>query len=138
MVDQTTQLHKRPTPELIVRLLIQVGALCQGEFALAQRELGSKVRGLALSGLLAGAAVVFAILGTFALLITLIALLRVVVPLWAAALIVMAALFVLAALFALAAKSLIAGAAPLLPERTIKSLKETYTWAKTQLPSSNE
>lgn len=138
MVDQQDGLEKRPTRQLIARLVAQIRQLLHYELLLAQKELGGKVRGVALAGLCLGAALACAALGGLGLLVTAVVLLALVVPLWAAALIVTGAFLVLAAISALAAKSFLAGVAPLLPERTIESLKEDLTWAKRRVRSNND
>jgi len=135
MSNQSKGLKQRPMRQLIARLIAQVGQLLRYELLLAQSELRPKIRSVAFAALSLGAAIACAALGGLGLFVTAITLLATVLPLWAAALIVMGGFFMLAAIFALAAKSFIAGAAPLLPERTIASLKEDVSRLKSRVRS---
>ncbi len=137
MTDQRDRLEKHPTSELIGRLLTQLGDLWQNELALANEEMSGKLRAVGLATAFGAAALAFVVAGLVAAMITAVALLWLIVPLWAASLIVTALVFGGAALLALAAKSFIAGASPLLPERTLKVMREDFKWAKTRLLSNS-
>lgn len=124
--------------ELIQTLTHQIWHLLASEFALARSELRGKIRGMVVAascGVAAGGAAFF---GTGALVLSAIALLRLILPLWAAALVIAGMLLIVAALLALATKTLIAGMLPLLPERTITSLKEDLAWLTTTESSSKK
>jgi hypothetical protein len=124
--------------ELIQTLTHQIVRLLADEFALARSELRGKVRGMLVAAVCGAAAGAAGFLGAGALVLTAIGLLRLVMPLWAAALVVAGMLLIGAALLALAAKSLVAGILPLVPERTIASLKEDLAWLTTTTQNSSK
>lgn len=111
-------------------LIAQLRELVRNEIVLARREIGGKLQGLAFGVVFLAAALVFALLSAVAFLIAGVFLLSLVVPTWAAAFIVMIALVICAAIFGLVARGFIARAMPLVPERTVASLKREMTWTK--------
>lgn len=126
-----------PTAELFGQLFTGIGGLLHSRLTLAEHEMGGKIKSVGMAVAIAAAAVVAALLGSVAALITAIALLRLVAPLWAAALIVMALAFALAGVLALVAQSIVKKQQPLVPQRTVASLREDLAWAKTLLSSNS-
>ena len=66
----------------------------------------------------------------------LVAAIAVALPVWAAALIVTVLWIVVGGVLAFAARSQLRRARPLMPELTVKTMKEDVQWAKTQLTFS--
>ena len=138
MVDQHERLRHLPPGELIARLSSQIVGLLHSEATLAEHELRGKARILAGAVALAAAGALVAFMGSIAMIVTVMVLLQMIMPLWGAALVAMIVAFGLAGIFALAARALVMKASPLLPERTLQSLKEDLAWAKTRLSSNSE
>ena len=137
MSDQD-DLRRRPTWTLIVRLANDLARLARGEIALAQHELGAKVRELTVAAIFGGAALTFALLGALGAFVTALAVLALVLPLWAAGLIVTLGALGLAALLALLAKSRVDAATPLIPEATLATLREDVAFAKARIAGDPE
>jgi uncharacterized integral membrane protein len=116
----------------------EIGLLVRNEIALAQREMGAKLKSAAFGVVFFAVAAVLALFAVFALIVTAIAALALVLPFWAAALIVAVALIVIAGILALVGKARIAKAVPPVPERTIDSLKEDVQWVKTRVASTGK
>jgi uncharacterized membrane protein YqjE len=131
-------LRLQSLPALFGRLGAEIGQLVRNEIALAQREMGAKLKSAALGAALFAVAALLAIFATFALVVTAIAALALVLPFWAAALIVAVVLLLLAIIFALIGKGRVAKAIPPVPERTIGSLKEDVQWVKTRVGSTGK
>jgi hypothetical protein len=125
MAEQASPVTATPssTGELVQQLAEQLSHLVRDELKLAQAEMTRKgtraAKGLAIFG---GSGLVAAY-GTGCLLAAAIAGLATVVAIWLAALIVGAALFAAAGLAALAGRRQVAKATPLVPERTVASLR---------------
>ena len=128
-------LKERPLGELVRRLSEQTSTLVRQELDLARAELTQKgkraSRGV---GLLAGAGVA-ALLGLGALTACLILLLDAVMPAWLAALLVALAYAAIAAALAASGRSRLREAGPIVPERTVETVKEDLQWARTRTPS---
>jgi hypothetical protein len=129
------ELRALSLPALFGRLGAEIGLLVRNEIALAQREMGAKLKSAAFGAVFFAVAAVLAIFAVFSLIVTALAL---ELPFWAAALIVSVALLVLAGILALVGKARIAKAIPPVPERTIDSLKEDVQWVKTRVASTGK
>jgi uncharacterized membrane protein YqjE len=132
------ELRALSLPALFGRLGAEIGLLVRNEIALAQREMGAKLKSAAFGAVFFAVAAVLAIFAVFSLIVTAIAALALELPFWAAALIVSVALLVLAGILALVGKARIAKAIPPVPERTIDSLKEDVQWVKTRVASTGK
>ncbi len=130
------ELRSQSLPALFGRLGAEIGQLVRNEIALAQREMGAKLKSAAFGAVFFAIAAVLGIFAVFALIVTAIAALALVLPFWAAALIVAVALLLIAGILALVGKARIAKALPPVPERTIDSLKEDAQWVKTRVAST--
>jgi len=114
--------------DLIVEITQDLSRLVRKEIALAKQETAELIRPKLMAAALIAAGVICALLLLPLILFTIIAVLATFMPTWAAALTVTivtaagcAGLFILA-------KAKLAG--KLMPERTIRSLKEDVAWAK--------
>ena len=129
-------LRSQSVPTLVARLTAQIGQLVRNEIALAQAEIGAKLKNAAFAGIFFAVAAVIAVFALFALVVTAIAALALVLPFWLAALIVTVVLLLLAVIFALVGRARVSKALPPVPKRTIASLKEDVQWVKTRVGST--
>ena len=135
MQHHDEDLKERPLGELVRRLSEQTSTLVRQELDLARAELTQKgKRASRGAGLLAGAAVA-ALLGLGALTACLILVLDAVMPAWLAALLVALAYAAIAAALAASGRSRLREAGPIVPERTVETVKEDLQWARTRTPS---
>ena len=135
MQHRDEDLKERPLGELVRRLSEQTSTLVRQELDLARAELTQKgKRASRGAGLLAGAAVA-ALLGLGALTACLILVLDAVMPAWLAALLVALAYAAIAAALAASGRSRLREAGPIVPERTVETVKEDLQWARTRTPS---
>jgi len=122
----------------VKRLSEDLGVLLKSELQLAREELTekAKVAGAGAGMLSASAITALLMLGSLtALAIIAIAL---AVPLWLSALIVTIFWGAVSAVLALSGKKKIQDAGPLVPERTIESVKEDVNWAKDAVKSGRK
>ena len=135
MQHHDEDLKERPLGELVRRLSEQTSTLVRQELDLARAELTQKgKRASRGAGLLAGAAVA-ALLGLGALTACLILVLDAVMPAWLAALLVALVYAAIAAALAASGRGRLREAGPIVPERTVETVKEDLQWARTRTPS---
>ena len=103
---------------------------------LAKAEMGEKGKHAGVGIGLGAGVLVASMLALGTLTAFLVAAIAVALPVWAAALIVTVLWIVVGGLLALAARSQLRRARPLVPELTVKTVKEDVQWAKTQLSFS--
>ena len=122
--------------ELLNRLSTEYGVLARQELMLAKAEMGEKGKAVGIGvGMFAGV-VIAAMLALGTLTAFLVALLALVLPVWAAALIVTLLWVAVAGLLAFVGRNQFRRAQPLMPQLTMKSVKEDVQWAKTRLSFS--
>jgi uncharacterized membrane protein YqjE len=136
IILEQQELRSQSLQALFGRLGGEIGQLVRNEIALAQHEMGAKVKSAAFGVALFAVAAIVSIFALFALVVTAIAALAIVLQFWAAALIVAVALLLLAGILALVGKARISKAVPPVPERTIESLREDVQWVKTRVGST--
>ena len=122
--------------ELLHRLSTDYGVLARQELMLAKAEMGEKGKHAGVGIGLGAGVLVAAMLALGTLTAFLVAAIAVALPVWAAALIVTVLWIVVGGLLAFAARSQLNRARPLVPELTVKTVKEDVQWAKTQLSFS--
>lgn len=122
--------------ELLQRLSDEYGVLARQELMLAKAEMGEKGKHAGVGAGLAAGVLVAAVLALGTLTAFLVAAIAVALPVWAAALIVTVLWIVVGGVLAFAARSQLRRARPLMPELTVKTMKEDVQWAKTQLTFS--
>jgi hypothetical protein len=123
---------ERSTGGLLADALRDLGLLMRQEIALAKAEMLGKFGQLGFGAGLLGAAGVLAFAGLLYLMAAAMMALMLVLPGWAAALIVGGAVLVLALVLALIGRAKTRTKA-LMPERTIKTMKENASWMKEQV-----
>ena len=126
LVDASGGAHSAGEPsvaELVGRLSEQSSNLLRNELRLAQTELTGKMKRAGLGFGYLGGAGVLGFLGAAAAVASVILLLARVVPAWLSALMVSIVLSTAAGAAALKGKKEVAEAGPLVPERTVESLK---------------
>lgn len=109
--------------ELVRQLSEQVSRLVRDELRLAQLEMTSKGKRAGLGIGMLGGGGLLALYGVGCLLAAAIIALAIVVPAWLAALIVGAAVLAVSAAAALLGKGKLGGAAPVVPEQAVASVK---------------
>ncbi|HWH11086.1 MAG TPA: phage holin family protein [Solirubrobacteraceae bacterium] len=117
-------------------LAAQTTRLVKLEFELGRAELTGKVGSLGKGAGLLIAAGLFGLLSLCVITAAAVLALATTLAGWLAALIVFAAYLVLAAVFALAGLGKLRRATPLVPQRTIESVKGDLKWVETQLKSA--
>ena len=122
--------------ELLHRLSTDYGVLARQELMLAKAEMGEKGKHAGVGIGLGAGVLVAAMLALGTLTAFLVAAIAVALPVWAAALIVTVLWIVVGGLLAFAARNQLNRARPLVPELTVKTVKEDVQWAKTQLSFS--
>ena len=122
--------------ELLHRLSTDYSVLARQELMLAKAEMGEKGKHAGVGIGLGAGVLVAAMLALGTLTAFLVAAIAVALPVWAAALIVTVLWIVVGGLLAFAARSQLNRARPLMPELTVKTVKEDVQWAKTQLSFS--
>ena len=122
--------------ELLHRLSREYGVLARQEVTLAKAEMGEKGKHAGVGIGLGVGVLVASMLALGTLTAFLVAAIAVALPVWAAALIVTVLWTVVCGLLALAARSQLKRARPLVPELTVKTMKEDVQWAKNQLSFS--
>ena len=122
--------------ELLHRLSTDYSVLARQELMLAKAEIGEKGKHAGAGIGLGAGVLVAAMLALGTLTAFLVAAIAVALPVWAAALIVTVLWIVVGGLLAFAARSQLNRARPLMPELTVKTVKEDVQWAKTQLSFS--
>jgi len=122
--------------ELLHRLSTDYRVLARQELMLAKAEMGEKGKHAGVGIGLGAGVLVAAMLSLGTLTAFLVAAIAVALPVWAAALIVTVLWIVVGGLLAFAARSQLNRARPLVPELTVKTVKEDVQWAKTQLSFS--
>ena len=122
--------------ELLHRLSADYGVLARQELMLAKAEMGEKGKHAGVGIGLGAGVLVAAMLALGTLTAFLVAAIAVALPVWAAALIVTVLWIVVGGLLAFAARNQLNRARPLVPELTLKTVKEDVQWAKTQLSFS--
>ena len=122
--------------ELLHRLSADYGVLARQELMLAKAEMGEKGKHAGVGIGLGAGVLVAAMLALGTLTAFLVAAIAVALPVWAAALIVTVLWIVVGGLLAFAARNQLNRARPLVPELTVKTVKEDVEWAKTQLSFS--
>jgi fatty acid desaturase len=123
------EVHVSPPPDRHVSDLVndmteQITRLVKDEVALAAQELRVKAKRGGIAAGLGGVAAACAFIGAIALAAAAVLGLSYVLPAWLSALVVAAALFVAASVAALVLKAQVDKARPLVPERTIDSLRD--------------
>jgi uncharacterized membrane protein YqjE len=118
------------------QLVGQTTRLAKLELELAKAEFSGKAGSLGMGAVLLIAAGLFGFLSLCVITAAVVLALATTLAGWAAALIVFAAYIVLAALMALVGVGKLKHATPLVPERTIESLKGDLKWVETQLKSA--
>jgi uncharacterized membrane protein YqjE len=140
LADETKTLVKQEL-ELARSELTRVGegvvTLARQELQLAKAEMGEKGKKAGAGAGLMGIAGGIALLAGGALTAFLILALDGVMPNWLAALAVSVAYGVIAAVVFYAGRDRVREAGPLVPEKTVDSLKEDVQWAKTQIGSNS-
>ena len=135
MQHHDEDLKERPLGELVRRLSEQTSTLVRQELDLARAELTQKGKRASRGAGLLAAAGVAALLGLGALTACLILVLDAVMPAWLAALLVALAYAAIAAALAASGRSRLREAGPIVPERTVETVKEDLQWARTRTPS---
>ncbi len=133
LMDTTGDLHSSDEPtvaELVTRLSEQSSHLIRDELRLAQTELNDKIKRAGLGLGFLGGAGLLGFFGAAAAVTSVILLLARVVPAWLSTLIVAVVLSTAAGAAALKGRKEIAAAAPLVPERTVESLKDDVNAVK--------
>ena len=140
LADETKMLVKQEL-ELARAELTRVGegvvTLARQELQLAKAEMGEKGKKAGAGAGLMGIAGGIALLAGGAFTAFLILALDGVMPNWLAALAVSIAYAVIAAVVFYAGRNRVREAGPLVPEKTVDSLKEDVEWAKTQIGSNS-
>lgn len=140
LADETKMLVKQEL-ELARAELTRVGegvvTLARQELELAKAEMGEKGKKAGAGAGLMGIAGGIALLAGGAFTAFLILALDGVMPNWLAALAVSIAYAVIAAVVFYAGRNRVREAGPLVPEKTVDSLKEDVEWAKTQIGSNS-
>lgn len=122
----------------VKQLSQDVGILVRSEMELARKEMVDKGKAAgAGAGMLSGSAVA-ALLTLGSLTALLIIAISLALPAWLSALIVTVMWAAVTAVLAFAGKRKIQDAGPLLPERTIESVKEDVKWAQDGLKSTEK
>ena len=122
--------------ELLHRLSSDYGVLARQELTLAKAEMGEKGKHAGVGIGMGAGVLVAAMLALGTLTAFLVAAIAVALPVWAAALIVTVLWIVVGGVLAFAARSQLNRARPLVPELTVKTVKEDVQWAKTQVSFS--
>jgi hypothetical protein len=130
-----TDEREKPIAVLLRDLADETSALVRQELELARAELTEKGRQAGAGiGLFGGAGVMgLAALGAFTTFM--IAVLALALPVWGAALVVTAIDALIAGVLAITGRDRLNRGTPLVPEKTIETVKEDVEWAKTRAQS---
>lgn len=121
-----------PLSRLLASLAHDVSLLTRQQMALAKAEIIGKLDGLGIGAAMIAAAALLLFAGLLYLMAAAVLALALVLPAWAAALIVAGVALGVGGILAIVGKSRLR-ARSLVPERTIRSLREDALWAREQM-----